>query len=81
MLMKKYVLAIAIASGALFGLSAQATPISTIPAGLQNQVTGDAVKVWHCRRWSGGWGCGGGWGWHNRWRSHWRWGSGRRWWR
>lgn len=87
--MKKYVLAIAIASGALFGLSAQAAPLATGPAGLQNQVTSDAVKVFHCRNWSGGWGCGGGgWG-HNRWGSHRRWGSGgwgggwgghRRWW-
>ncbi len=80
--MKKYVLAVAIASGALFGLSAQAAPVSPATFGVQNQVTGDAVKVWHCRRWSGGWGCGGGgWGWHGRYRSHWRWGSHRRWWR
>jgi len=78
--MKKYVLAIAIASGALFGLSAQAAPIASSPAGLQNQVTGTAVKVWHCRRWSGGWGCGGGWRWgHRRYWSHRRWGSWRRW--
>ena len=73
--MKKYMLAIAIASGALFSLSAQAAPIATGPAGLQNQVASDAVKVWHCRGWSGGWGCGG-WGGHDRWRSHHRWGSG-----
>jgi len=73
--MKKYVLAVAIASGALFGLSAaQAAPVTSATFGVQSQVTGDAVKVWHCRHWSGGWGCGGGWG-HNRWRSHHRWGS------
>ncbi len=84
--MKKYVVAIAIASGALFGLSAQAAPLSSQLNTLQSQtVPGDAVqKVWHCRAWSGGWGCGWGplgvlpgpgWGWHNRWRSHYRWGS------
>ncbi len=71
--MKKYVLAIAIASGTLFGLSAQAAPVSSV-SGLQGQVTGDAVKVYHCRGWSGGWGCGG-WG-HGRYWSHRRWGSG-----
>ena len=49
MLMKKYVLAIAIASGALFGLSAQAAPVSSAVSGVQSQVTGDAVKVYHCR--------------------------------
>jgi hypothetical protein len=74
-LMKKYVLAIAIASGAFFGLSAQAAPVSPAVSGLQGQVTGDAVKVFHCRGWSGGWHCGGGWG-HGRYWSHRRWGSG-----
>jgi len=80
--MRKYLLAIAIAFGALFGLSsAQAAPLSVEPGVIKNQVIpGDSVqKVWHCRYWSGGWGCGGGWHW--RWRSHWRWGSRRRWWR
>jgi hypothetical protein len=75
MLMKKYVLAIAIASGAFLGLSAQAAPVSSAVSGVQSQVTGDAVKVFHCRGWSGGWGCGGGWG-HGRYWSHRRWGSG-----
>jgi len=73
MLMKKYVLAIAVASGALFGLSAQAAPVSTGASAIQNQVPGNVVKVLHCRYWSGGWGCG---GWHRRWWSHRRWGSG-----
>ncbi|MFY9642379.1 MAG: hypothetical protein WCD20_17980 [Rhodomicrobium sp.] len=77
--MKKYVLAIAIASGAFFGLSAQAAPLSSSPAGLQNEVTGTAVKVFHCRRWSGGWGCGGWHGGHSRYWSHRRWGSWHRW--
>ena len=54
--MKKYVLAIAIASSALLGLSAQAAPVSSAVSGVQGQVTGDAVKVFHCRGWSGGWG-------------------------
>lgn len=77
--MKKYALAIAIASGALFGLSAQAAPVSSVLPGVQNQVTTDAVQVYHCRGWSGGWHCGGGWGggWgHSRHWSHRRWGSG-----
>lgn len=72
--MKKLVLAVAIASGALFSLAAQAAPVSTIVSGVQSQVTGDAVKVFHCRSWSGGWGCGGGWG-HGRHWSHRRYGS------
>ena len=63
LLMKKYVLAVAIASGTLFGLSAQAAPVSPAASGVQNQVSGDAVQVGHCRRWSGGWHCGGGGGW------------------
>ena len=79
--MKKYVLAVAIASGTLFGLSAQAAPVSSAASGVQNQVSGDAVQVGHCRRWSGGWHCGGGgdgWG-HSRHWSHRRYGSGHRW--
>ncbi len=75
--MKTFVFAIVIAFGALFGLSAQAAPVSSSAAAVQGQVQSDAVKVWHCRAWSGGWGCGGGWG-HGRWHSHRRWGS-RRW--
>jgi hypothetical protein len=81
--MKKYVLAIAIASGALLSYSAvQAAPLSTLPSAVQEQVLADSAvqKVWHCRHWSGGWGCGRGWGWgHGRYRSHWRWGSRHRW--
>jgi hypothetical protein len=75
--MKKYLLAIVVAFGALFGLSVQAAPVSFNAAAVQNQVPSGVEKVWHCRHWSGGWGCGGGGGWHNRWRSHHRWGSGR----
>ena len=75
--MRKYLLAIAIASGALISLSVQAAPVSSAVSGVQNQVTGDAVKVYHCRGWSGGWHCGGGGGWgHGRYWSHRRWGSG-----
>jgi len=70
--MKKYVLAFAIASGALFSLSAQAAPVTTSASAVQNQVTGSAEAVHHCRFWSGGWGCG--WG-HGRYWSHRRWGS------
>jgi len=72
--MKKLVLAVAIASGALFSLAAQAAPVSSIVSGVQSQVAGDAVKVFHCRSWSGVWGCGGGWG-HGRHWSHRRYGS------
>ena len=77
--MRKYLLAIAIASGALISVSAQAAPVSSAVSGVQSQVTGDAVKVYHCRGWSGGWHCGGGYGggWgHSRYWSHRRWGSG-----
>jgi len=90
--MRKYLLAIAIASGAFFGLSAQAAPISSAASGVQSRVTGDAVQVYHCRGWSGGWHCGGGYGgggWgHGRYWSHRRhgssgwgggWGHGRHW--
>ncbi len=83
--MKKYLLAIVIAFGALFGLSTvQAAPLTSPSTTIQSQAaSGDAVqKVWHCRAWSGGWGCGGGghWRWGSR-GGHWRWGSRRRWWR
>ncbi len=75
--MKKYMLAIAVAFAALFGLSAQAAPLSPNTAAVQGLVTQDATVVqWHNRRrshWR--WGSRGGWGWHNRRRSHWRWGS------
>ncbi len=77
--MKKLVFAVAIAAGALFGLSAQAAPVSSATHGVQSQVTGDAVKVLHCRRWSGGWGCGGWGGGHSRHWSHRRHGSGGYW--
>jgi hypothetical protein len=70
--MKTSVLAIALAFGALFGVSAQAAPATSDAAAVQSQVKGEAVKVWHCRYWSGGWGCGGG---HSRRWSHRRRGS------
>ena len=74
--MKKYLLAVALVSGALYGVSAQAAPVSSAATGVQNQVTSDAVKVWHCRSWSHGWHCGGGgWGGHSRYWSHRRHGS------
>jgi hypothetical protein len=78
--MKKYALAIALATSGLFGLSAQAAPVSSAASGLQGQVSGDIVQVYHCR-WSSGHGCGG-WGGggyyygHSRHWSHRRWGSG-----
>ena len=68
-------LAIAIASGALFGLSsAQAVPLSSAPALQYQIVTGDAVQKvrYHCRSYSA-WcnGPGPGYG-----RTHYRYGSG-----
>jgi hypothetical protein len=75
--MKKYLLAIAVASGAVLSLSAQAAPVPSAASGLQNQVAGDAVQVYHCRYGSGGYHCGGGGGdGHSRNWSHRRWGSG-----
>jgi hypothetical protein len=75
--MKTFVLAIAVASGALFSLSAQAAPVTSDATAVLGQAKSDVVKVWHCRTWSGGWRCGGGWGHGRRW-SHRRRGS---WWR
>ncbi len=56
--MIKYAIAAGIAVGMMLGVSAQAAPTS--PAFVQAQAgTSSAVqKVWHCRRWSGGWRCG-----------------------
>jgi hypothetical protein len=52
--MKAFVLAIVIAFGAFFGSSAQAASALSSAAVVQGQLKGDAVKVWHCRRRSGG---------------------------
>jgi hypothetical protein len=71
--MSKYVFAIVIAFGALFGLSVQAAPLASSTSAVQSQVSGSAVEVRHCRYWSGGWGCG--WGGHSRYWSHRRHGS------
>ncbi len=70
--MKKYMLAIAVASSALFSLSAQAAPAVSSVAGVENQVTSSAEQVHHCRYWSGGWDCHRE---HSRHWSHRRWGS------
>jgi len=77
--MKKYIFAFAIACGSLSSASVQAAPISPDAAAIQNQVTGGAVQVWHCRWWSGE--CGGGYSdetgrdYHSRYWSHRRRGS------
>jgi hypothetical protein len=78
--MRKYIFAFAVASGSLFCLSAQAAPASPDAAALQNQVSGNAVRVYHCRWWSGE--CGGGYSdydkdrdYHSRYWSHRRRGS------
>lgn len=55
--MKKYSLAVAVASSALISLSVQAAPLTSSVSGVQNQVTGSVQQVHHCRTWSGGWGC------------------------
>jgi hypothetical protein len=73
--MKKYLLAIAVASGAVLSLSAQAAPVSSTASGLQDQVGGSTVKVYHCRYGSGGYRCGGGYDGHSRYWSHRRHGS------
>jgi hypothetical protein len=70
--MKIFMFASTLAFGALFGAPAQAAPVSADAAAVQGQVKGDAVKVWHCRTYSGGWGCGGE---HRRYWSHRRHGS------
>jgi hypothetical protein len=77
-LMKSYIFAVAIACSSLSCLSAQAAPISPDAATVQNQVTGSAIQVWHCRWWSGE--CGGGYrdddrDYHSRYWSHRRRGS------
>ncbi len=69
--MKKYVLAIVIASGALLGLSAQAAPVSTAASAVPSQVTSGTEKVWHYRHWHHGWG-------YRRWYGHGRYWSHRR---
>jgi len=71
--MKKLIFAAAIAGSAMLGLAAQAAPVSSTISGVASQVTTDAVTVYHCRHWSGGFHCGGGWG--DRGRRH-GWGGG-----
>ena len=41
--------------------SASAGPINPAPLGEASAAINGVTKVWHCRPWSGGWGCGGGW--------------------
>jgi hypothetical protein len=56
--MTKFLVALGIAGGAMMFIPAQAV---TLPAAsIEAQAdTGSAVqKVYHCRRWSGGWRCG-----------------------
>jgi hypothetical protein len=78
--MRRYIFAFAVACGSLFCLSVQAAPASPDAAALQNQVGGNAVRVYHCRWWSGE--CGGGYSnydtdrdYHSRYWSHRRRGS------
>jgi hypothetical protein len=79
-LMKKYIFAFAVACGSLSCVPAQAAPVSPDAAALQDQVTGSAVRVYHCRWWSGE--CGDGYSdygtrrdYHSRYWSHRRRGS------
>ena len=55
--MKKIILAVAAASGALFCLPVQAAPV-TSGASMQSLVQSGLERVHHCRYWSGGWACG-----------------------
>lgn len=78
--MKKYILTVAIAAGALFSLPVLAAPVVS-GAPIQGFVQSSAEQVRHCREWSGGWGCGyggggGGYEGHSRYYSHQRHGSG-----
>jgi uncharacterized membrane protein len=75
--MKKYILTVAIATGAFFSLPVLAAPVVS-GAPIQGFVQGSAEQVRHCREWSGGWGCGysGGYDGHSRYYSHQRHGSG-----
>jgi hypothetical protein len=77
--MKKGILAVAAASGALFCLPVQAAPV-TSGASMQSLVQSGVEEVLHCRYWSGGWACGygdsgGGYEGHSRYYSHRRHGS------
>ncbi len=78
--MKKYILAVAFASGALFSLPVLAAPLS-VSGSAKGVVQSSVEQVRHCREWSGGWGCGwgGGYGGHSRYWSHRRHGSGGYW--
>lgn len=80
--MKKYMLAVAVASSALLTLQVQAAPLSA-GGSAAGVVQSGVEQVRHCREWSGGWGCGwrGGWGGegHSRYWSHRRHGSGGYW--
>jgi hypothetical protein len=75
--MRKYIFALAIACGSLYSFAIQAAPVSSDTAAVQNQVTGSAARIYHCRWWSGE--CGGGYerdrDYHSRYWSHRRRGS------
>jgi hypothetical protein len=73
--MKKYsvaALVAAVVASSLVGLSApSAISAHAAPMIAPLQAPSDIQKVWHCRNWSGGWGCGGLPGGHGRfWWSH-----------
>jgi hypothetical protein len=72
--MKKYMIAIAIAFSALFGLSVQAAPLTENTAAVQSQVAQDSAttKVYWRRGygWRGGYGFHRGYGWRGGWRGY-----------
>ncbi len=72
--MKKYMIAIAIAFSALFGLSAQAAPLTENTAAVQSQVAQDSAttKVYWRRGygWRGGYGVHRGYGWRGGYGVH-----------
>jgi len=76
--MKKYVVAIVIAFGALFGLSVQAAPLSSNAVAVQTVQTqvakeSAATKVWYYRRWGWHRPYYRAWGWHRPYYRAWGW--------
>jgi hypothetical protein len=56
--MIKYLLACAAGAGLMIAISAQAAPVVPSAVGIQGKTGNFVEKVYHCRRWSGGWRCG-----------------------
>jgi hypothetical protein len=52
----KYAAAALMASGGYLCSSAPASAESLSAVNLESLMTVRAVKIWHCQKWSGGWG-------------------------